>query len=252
MFLLQLWRGSSLTRVTCTPVVFKQCLKQASFHHAAASRYKRVCPFIICSGLVISVSVVLVSPFGRLHHLAHYRLHSQVAHFWCTCCCCHRAFDLQCYYFSCVWVGAALTAAASCRVASQVFTLPRSVLEPACSREQPGSSYKAAVDQHVRTEVTWGRGEPAEEESQDAVSRLSLQALLCDPEHRLALEGLFSSLKTLTAKQDMLHTLRWVPLHHLRHGIKDLQQVVIRGTFKDTYIYIDKGPSTKTSFSSLL
>lgn len=87
---------------------------------------------------------------------------------------------------------------------SQVFTLPASVLEPACSREQPGSSYKAAVDQHIRTEVTRGHGELAA----DAVSRLSLQASTCKPEHKVALEELFSSLKTLTAKQDMLHTLR--------------------------------------------
>ncbi|MCI4393219.1 hypothetical protein PGIGA_G00154840 [Pangasianodon gigas] len=93
----------------------------------------------------------------------------------------------------------------------QVFTLPESVLEPVYSREQPGSSYKAAVDQHIRTEVTRGHGEPAVEETQDAVGRLSLQASTYKPEHKLALEGLFSSLKTLTAKQDMLQILR----HHL-------------------------------------
>ncbi|KAK3509915.1 hypothetical protein QTP70_019394, partial [Hemibagrus guttatus] len=92
----------------------------------------------------------------------------------------------------------------------QVFTLPESVLKPVCSREQPSSSasYKAAVDQHIRREVTRGQGEPAVEESQDALGRLHLQASTYKPEHRLALEGLFSSLKTLTAKQDMLHTLR--------------------------------------------
>ncbi|XP_026802552.3 cytoplasmic tRNA 2-thiolation protein 2 [Pangasianodon hypophthalmus] len=93
----------------------------------------------------------------------------------------------------------------------QVFTLPESVLEPVYSHEQPGSSYKAAVDQHIRTEVTRGHGEPAVEETQDAVGQLSLQACTYKPEHRLALEGLFSSLKTLTAKQDMLQILR----HHL-------------------------------------
>lgn len=91
---------------------------------------------------------------------------------------------------------------------SQVFTLPESVLEPVYSREQPGSNYKAAVDQHIRTEVTRGHREPAVEESQDAVGRLSLQTSTYKPEHKLALEELFSSLKTLTAKQDLLHTLR--------------------------------------------
>lgn len=98
---------------------------------------------------------------------------------------------------------------------SQVFTLPESVLEPVGSREQPSSSasYKAAVDQHIRSEVTRAQGEPAVEESQDALGRLHLQASSYKPEHRLALEELFSSLKTLTAKQDMLHTLRWASWH---------------------------------------
>lgn len=93
---------------------------------------------------------------------------------------------------------------------SQVFTLPESVLEPVGSCEQPSSSasYKAAVDQHIRSEVTRAQGESAVEESQDALGRLHLQASAYKPEHRLALEELFSSLKTLTAKQDMLHTLR--------------------------------------------
>lgn len=102
-----------------------------------------------------------------------------------------------CYNYSVVFMAA-----------SQVFTLPESVLEPACSREQHASSYKAAVDQHIQTEVTQIHSEPAVEESQDAVSRLSLQASTYKPEHKLALEGLLSSVKTLTAKQDMLHTLR--------------------------------------------
>ncbi|XP_026988805.1 cytoplasmic tRNA 2-thiolation protein 2 [Tachysurus fulvidraco] len=92
----------------------------------------------------------------------------------------------------------------------QVFTLPDSVLEPVCGREQPCSStsYKAAVDQHIRREVTRCHGEAAVEESKDALGRLCLQTFAYKPEHKLALEGLFSSLKTLTAKLDMLHTLR--------------------------------------------
>lgn len=91
---------------------------------------------------------------------------------------------------------------------SQVFTLPESVLEPVYRREQPGSSYKAAVDQHIQSEVTQGHGKPTVEESQGALGQLSLQASTYKLEHKLALEGLFSTLKTLTAKQDMLHTLR--------------------------------------------
>ncbi|KAF7687911.1 cytoplasmic tRNA 2-thiolation protein 2 [Silurus meridionalis] len=102
----------------------------------------------------------------------------------------------------------------------QIFTLPESVLESVCSREQVGSSYKAAVDQHIRTELIWAHEEPPLEESQDAVAQLSLQASTYKPEHTLALEELFSSLKTLTAKQDMLNTLRQhLILHTARiHG----------------------------------
>ncbi|KAI5619767.1 cytoplasmic tRNA 2-thiolation protein 2 [Silurus asotus] len=102
----------------------------------------------------------------------------------------------------------------------QIFTLPESVLKSVCSREQVGSSYKAAVDQHIRTELTRAHEEPSLEESQDAVARLSLQASTYKPEHTLALEELFSSLKTLTAKQDMLNTLRQhLILHTARiHG----------------------------------
>lgn len=95
---------------------------------------------------------------------------------------------------------------------SQVFTLPESVLKPVYKCEQPcsssSSSYKAAVDQHIRNEATRANEEPAVEESRDALARLNLQASTYNPEHKLALEGLFSSIKTLTAKQDMLHTLR--------------------------------------------
>ncbi|TSK20075.1 Cytoplasmic tRNA 2-thiolation protein 2 [Bagarius yarrelli] len=92
----------------------------------------------------------------------------------------------------------------------EVFTLPESILESVCSQEQPCSSfsYKAAVDQHIRTEMSRGHGKSAVEQSEEALSRLSLQTSTITPEHKLALEGLFSSLKTLTAKQDMLHTLR--------------------------------------------
>ncbi|KAF5895559.1 cytoplasmic tRNA 2-thiolation protein 2-like [Clarias magur] len=90
----------------------------------------------------------------------------------------------------------------------QVFTLPESILEPVRSREQPSFDYKAAVDRHIQTELTRSRGTSGVEESQDAMGRLNLQTSTYKPEHKPALEELFSSLKTLTAKQDMLHTLR--------------------------------------------
>ncbi|XP_026863156.2 cytoplasmic tRNA 2-thiolation protein 2 [Electrophorus electricus] len=92
----------------------------------------------------------------------------------------------------------------------QVFSLPNSVLEPvSCGPERPGSSYKAAVDQYLQQkEVNQRQGQLATEEAQDAVAHLSVQASQVSPEHKQALEKLFSSLKTLTARQDMLQTLR--------------------------------------------
>uniref|UniRef100_A0A4W4GZ13 Cytoplasmic tRNA 2-thiolation protein 2 n=1 Tax=Electrophorus electricus TaxID=8005 RepID=A0A4W4GZ13_ELEEL len=91
----------------------------------------------------------------------------------------------------------------------QVFSLPNSVLEPvSCGPERPGSSYKAAVDQYLQQkEVNQRQGQLATEEAQDAVAHLSVQASQVSPEHKQALEKLFSSLKTLTARQDMLQTL---------------------------------------------
>ncbi|KAL7830938.1 hypothetical protein SRHO_G00304400 [Serrasalmus rhombeus] len=91
----------------------------------------------------------------------------------------------------------------------QVFGLPDSVLEPvSCSPEGSGLSYKAAVVQYIQqNEVKQRHSESAGEEAQDAMARLSVHSQY-GPEHRQALERLFSSLKTLTAKEDMLQTLR--------------------------------------------
>ncbi|XP_062845955.1 cytoplasmic tRNA 2-thiolation protein 2 isoform X2 [Trichomycterus rosablanca] len=88
----------------------------------------------------------------------------------------------------------------------QVFTLPPSVLESVRGGEKPSSDYKAAVDRHIRAERQQGRAEPPVEESRGARGRLGTSAYT--PEHRVALEGLFSSVKTQTAKEDLLHTLR--------------------------------------------
>ena len=83
------------------------------------------------------------------------------------------------------------------------------MLEPvSCGLERTCLSYKAAGDQYIQqSEVKQRHGESAGEEAQDAMARLSVHSKY-GPEHRQALERLFSSLKTLTAKEDMLQTLR--------------------------------------------
>ncbi|XP_067308043.1 cytoplasmic tRNA 2-thiolation protein 2 [Pseudorasbora parva] len=93
----------------------------------------------------------------------------------------------------------------------QVFGLPTSVLVPGVSDpDQSNPSYKQAVDQFIRD-----RQKLNEEE----VARLSVEdSVLYSPEHNLALERLFSSLKTLTAKEDMLQTLR---LHLILHVARE-------------------------------
>lgn len=89
----------------------------------------------------------------------------------------------------------------------QVFSLPSSVLVPGTSDPDPSNpGYKQAVDQYIKEKQTL-----TEENVASAVAQLSLED---SPEHKLALERLFSSLKTLTAKEDMLQTLR---LHLILH-----------------------------------
>ncbi|KAI7814232.1 cytoplasmic tRNA 2-thiolation protein 2 [Triplophysa rosa] len=81
----------------------------------------------------------------------------------------------------------------------QVFSLPTSVLVPRTSDpDRSDASYKEAVDEFIREkqEVTSG------------VDQLGLDDSACSPEHTLSLHRLFSSIQTLTAKEDMLHTLR--------------------------------------------
>uniref|UniRef100_A0A673G962 Cytoplasmic tRNA 2-thiolation protein 2 n=1 Tax=Sinocyclocheilus rhinocerous TaxID=307959 RepID=A0A673G962_9TELE len=86
----------------------------------------------------------------------------------------------------------------------QVFSLPTSVLVPGTSDPDPSNpSYKQAVDQYIKEKQTL-----TEENVASAVAQLSIEDSAYSPEHKLALERLFSSMKTLTAKEDMLQTLR--------------------------------------------
>uniref|UniRef100_A0A671LFE3 Cytoplasmic tRNA 2-thiolation protein 2 n=1 Tax=Sinocyclocheilus anshuiensis TaxID=1608454 RepID=A0A671LFE3_9TELE len=86
----------------------------------------------------------------------------------------------------------------------QVFSLPTSVLVPGTSDPDPSNpSYKQAVDQYIKEKQTL-----TEENVASAVAQLNIEDSAYSPEHKLALERLFSSMKTLTAKEDMLQTLR--------------------------------------------
>lgn len=60
-------------------------------------------------------------------------------------------------------------------------------------------SYKVAVDEFIREK----------QEVMSGVDQLSLDDSVCSPEHTRSLYRLFTSIKTLTAKEDMLHTLKY-------------------------------------------
>lgn len=64
-------------------------------------------------------------------------------------------------------------------------------------------SYKQAVDQYIKEKQTL-----TEDYVASAVAQLSIEDCAYSLKHMLALKRLFSSLKTLTAKEDMLRTLR--------------------------------------------
>ncbi|KAL0188059.1 hypothetical protein M9458_015158, partial [Cirrhinus mrigala] len=84
-----------------------------------------------------------------------------------------------------------------------VFSLPTSVLVPGTSDpDLSNPSYKQAVDQYIKE-----KQKLTEENVASGVAQLSIEDSAHSPEHKLALERLFSSLKTLTAKEDMLQTL---------------------------------------------
>ncbi|XP_068078329.1 cytoplasmic tRNA 2-thiolation protein 2 isoform X3 [Danio rerio] len=86
----------------------------------------------------------------------------------------------------------------------KVFSLPTSVLVPGTSDPDPSNPcYKQAVDKYLKE-----KQKLREEEAVCAVAQLNLEDSAYLPEHKLALQRLFSSLKTLSAKQEMLQTLR--------------------------------------------
>ncbi|XP_048886718.1 cytoplasmic tRNA 2-thiolation protein 2 [Brienomyrus brachyistius] len=87
----------------------------------------------------------------------------------------------------------------------QVFGLPGSVLE-AASPTPTGTdgSYKSAVHQYIQSGSTGGAG-PSEEPVLDAqLGTIETPS----SQHSQALERLFSSVRTLTAREDLLMTLR--------------------------------------------
>lgn len=86
----------------------------------------------------------------------------------------------------------------------KVFSLPTSVLVPGTFDPDPSNPcYKQAVDKYLKE-----KQKLREEEAVCAVAQLNLEDSAYLPEHKLALQRLFSSLKTLSAKQEMLQTLR--------------------------------------------
>uniref|UniRef100_A0A674ED74 Cytoplasmic tRNA 2-thiolation protein 2 n=1 Tax=Salmo trutta TaxID=8032 RepID=A0A674ED74_SALTR len=98
----------------------------------------------------------------------------------------------------------------------QVLSLPSSVLEAGSSateKPQTGSSYKAAVDQFIQTRKNQ-HPDLSVENAQSHLSSLSMQEVEhggtspITPEQTQALQRLFASVRTLTAKEDLLHTLR--------------------------------------------
>ncbi|XP_071401442.1 cytoplasmic tRNA 2-thiolation protein 2 [Centroberyx affinis] len=88
----------------------------------------------------------------------------------------------------------------------QVLHLPSSVLEAASSSpDRPADTYKAAVDRFIQT----GPGHRVSPEEQPDLSGLSIQE-----SHTQSLQRLFGSVKTLTAREDLLQTLRQHLLVH--------------------------------------
>ena len=100
----------------------------------------------------------------------------------------------------------------------QVLSLPSSVLEAGSSateKPQTGSSYKAAVDHFIPTRKNQNQHpDLSVENAQSLLSNLSMQEVqngVTSPithEHTQALQRLFASVRTPTAKEDLLHTLR--------------------------------------------
>ncbi|XP_029926852.1 cytoplasmic tRNA 2-thiolation protein 2 isoform X2 [Myripristis murdjan] len=88
----------------------------------------------------------------------------------------------------------------------EVFDLPSSVLEESSpSSEQPDITYKAAVDHFIQT----NRNCYLSPEKQADLTGLNIQE-----SHTHSLQQIFGSIKTLTAKEDLLQTLRQHLLVH--------------------------------------
>uniref|UniRef100_A0A673WG30 Cytoplasmic tRNA 2-thiolation protein 2 n=1 Tax=Salmo trutta TaxID=8032 RepID=A0A673WG30_SALTR len=92
--------------------------------------------------------------------------------------------------------------------------LPSSVLEAGSSateKPQTGSSYKAAVDHFIQTRKNQNQHPDLSVENVQSLRMQEVQSggtSPITPEHTQALQRLFASVRTLTAKEDLLHTLR--------------------------------------------
>lgn len=103
----------------------------------------------------------------------------------------------------------------------EVFNLPTSVLKATSAGPDPSaSSYKTAVDQFIQNGATISEPRNSEQSS-SLVHKMSQlltddHSLSAEPtmEQTRSLESLFASVKTLTAKEDLLQTLR---LHLILH-----------------------------------
>ncbi|XP_056148024.1 cytoplasmic tRNA 2-thiolation protein 2 isoform X2 [Lampris incognitus] len=101
----------------------------------------------------------------------------------------------------------------------QVLTLPISVLEPSSSAsDQPADSYKNAVDSFILTSLSRCLGPEQQADLSEHTGQgdeSPLASLLVDQYHTDTLQKLFSSVKTQTAKEDLLHILRQHLLVHI-------------------------------------
>ena len=90
----------------------------------------------------------------------------------------------------------------------QVLNLPPSVLEPVhLATDDPASSYKVAVDHFMQSSPVH-TVDPRVDRSELGVPTDGTHPQLIDEAQTQTLQELFSRVKTLTAKEDLLHTLR--------------------------------------------
>ena len=90
----------------------------------------------------------------------------------------------------------------------QVLNLPPSVLEPVhLATDDPASSYKVAVDHFMQSSPVHSV-DPRVDRSELGVLTDGTHPQLIDEAQTQTLQELFTRVKTLTAKEDLLHTLR--------------------------------------------